>query len=136
MPIEKSKFILDTNVWISFLIKRNFVGLDKLLYDDSNKLIFSHELLDEFLEVVRRKKFQKIFSPQEIEIALEIIIDFTEWVELKTVVEICRDPKDNFLLGLAIDSRADFLVTGDKDLLVLENIGQTRIITVSDFMDL
>jgi uncharacterized protein len=45
-----------------------------------------------------------------------------------------RKKKDNFLLSLAIDSNATYLLTGDKDLLVVNKIGKTKIITVSQFL--
>jgi uncharacterized protein len=50
------------------------------------------------------------------------------------VVTICRDSKDNFLLSLAIDGRADYLLTGDSALLDLKKIGKTKIITISEFL--
>jgi predicted nucleic acid-binding protein len=49
-------------------------------------------------------------------------------------VDVCRDPKDNFLLALAVDSGADFLLTGDKDLLVLKIYNNTIITTIGDFL--
>jgi predicted nucleic acid-binding protein len=49
-------------------------------------------------------------------------------------VEKCRDVKDNFLLNLSIDGKADFLITGDTDLLVLGKIRQTQIVSWSDFI--
>jgi len=134
MPIEKSKFILDTNLWISFLIQRDFSKIEELLFNDHFVLIFSRELLDEFLDVVQRPKFHKYFSPANIEAALEIIIDYAVFVEVLTEVDICRDPKDNYLLSLAIDSKANYLVTGDQDLLTLQHIHSTKILTVSDFL--
>lgn len=134
MPIEKSSFILDTNLWISFLIKGNLEKVQELLFNDDYILIFSRELLDEFLDVVQRPKFQKYFSPSNIEVALEIIIDFSIFVDVSTEVNVCRDPKDNFLLSLAADSKAKYLVTGDNDLLVLENFNGTKIISVSEFL--
>lgn len=48
----------------------------------------------------------------------------------------CRDPKDDYLLALAQEAKADYLLTGDKDLLVLEYIGKTQIITVSFFEEI
>ena len=54
----------------------------------------------------------------------------------RTEISQCRDPKDNFLLSLAIDGKADFLLTGDKDLLVLKKIGNTEIKTISEFFDI
>ncbi|MFN8431438.1 MAG: putative toxin-antitoxin system toxin component, PIN family [Spirosomataceae bacterium] len=44
--------------------------------------------------------------------------------------------KDNFLLSLAVDSMADYLITGDKDLLELVNINKTKILTMSQFLAL
>jgi putative PIN family toxin of toxin-antitoxin system len=56
-----------------------------------------------------------------------------ELVDVHSVVEVCRDPKDNFLLALAKDGNADYLITGDDDLLVLKTFGNTKIITLTDF---
>jgi hypothetical protein len=54
-------------------------------------------------------------------------------IEIASTVEICRDEKDNFLLALAKDSKADFLITGDKDLLVLNVFENTKILTFTEF---
>ncbi len=134
MPIEKSKFILDTNLWISFLIKKDLERIEEALCNDSFTLIFSRELLDEFLDVVQRVKFRKYFSQDEINIALEIIMDFSQFVQATTEIKICRDPKDDYLLALAIDADAAYLVTGDFDLLDLGEIKNTKIITITDFL--
>ncbi len=50
-------------------------------------------------------------------------------------IKICRDEKDNFLLSLSVDSKAEYLITGDKDLLVLEKIENTEILTFSEFIE-
>jgi uncharacterized protein len=50
-------------------------------------------------------------------------------------VSLCRDEDDNFLLALAKDSKADFLITGDKDLLVLKQFENTSILTLTEFLD-
>jgi putative PIN family toxin of toxin-antitoxin system len=134
MPIDKNSFILDTNLWISFLIKKNFEKIEELLFNDNYVMIFSRELLDEFLDVVQRPKFHKYFSPSNIEVALEIIIDVSIFIDVSTKLDICRDPKDNFLLSLAIDSKAKYLVTGDQDILTLETINGTKIISISEFL--
>jgi uncharacterized protein len=49
-------------------------------------------------------------------------------------VAVCRDEKDNFLLSLAFDGNADFLITGDQDLLELKKYKRTRIMTITDFL--
>jgi uncharacterized protein len=50
-------------------------------------------------------------------------------------LKICRDAKDNFLLSLCHDSSADYLITGDKDLLAIKNIGATKIISMQKFLE-
>jgi predicted nucleic acid-binding protein len=51
------------------------------------------------------------------------------------VKSICRDVRDNFLLALAKDSKADYLITGDKVLLELKNFNKTKITTISSFFE-
>lgn len=127
------KLILDTNLWISFLISKNYTQLDNILFVKNAKLIFSQELLEEFLDVVKRPKFRRFFSTENTKELLETIQDHAEFVYVKSEVEICRDRKDNFLLSLAKDSKADYLITGAKDLLILKKIGKTKILTITDF---
>ncbi|MGZ5191833.1 MAG: putative toxin-antitoxin system toxin component, PIN family, partial [Flavisolibacter sp.] len=59
---------------------------------------------------------------------------FIDLVEIESIVTICRDPKDNFLLALAKDGKADYLLTGEKDLLELKKFGKTKIQTISTFI--
>ena len=49
-------------------------------------------------------------------------------------MKLARDANDDFLLSLAKDGKATFLITGDKDLLVLKKINQTKIVSISDFL--
>jgi hypothetical protein len=97
-------------------------------------LVFSQELLDEFLEVAKRPKFRRFFSTADIEEILETIDEYADFIKVQTQIEVCRDPKDNFLLSLSVDGNAGFLLTGDKDLLDLVKFGETSIITISDFL--
>jgi uncharacterized protein len=134
MQTKVSRIIIDTNLWISFLITKDFTKLDEIIFSRNCLLIFSQELLDEFLEVARRPKFRRLFSSSDIEEILETIEEYADFVKIKTKVEVCRDPKDNFLLSLSFDGNADFLLTGDKDLLELAKFSETAIITVSEFL--
>ncbi len=54
--MKREKVILDTNLWISFLISKRFALLEKLIIEGKIKLIFSKELIDEFISVSRRPK--------------------------------------------------------------------------------
>lgn len=60
---------------------------------------------------------------------------FIDLIEVESIVTICRDPKDNFLLALAKDGKADYLITGDNDLLVLNKFGKTKIITITNLIE-
>lgn len=132
MP-KSYKIIIDTNLWISFLLTKQFSFLDKLLAKRKVRLIFSDELLAEFLEVVKRPKLCKYFQNKDLEQLIEIINLYAEFYTVNSVVEICRDEKDNFLLALAKESKANFLITGDKDLLVLKKFENTEIVTIAEY---
>ncbi|SRR5690554_1076732 len=135
MKNRPERVIIDTNLWISFLISNNYTELDEILIQRECVLIFGDELLEEFLTVIKRPKFKDFFSHEDTINLIETIQDYAEFIEVTTQVNVCRDNKDNFLLSLAKDSNADFLLTGDRDLLVLKKIGSTRIITITDFLN-
>ena len=131
----KSKdVIFDTNLWISFLISRDLRFIDSFIEKGKIKLVFSEELLQEFLTVSRRPKFRNYFSATDIEDLLRVFDMYGKFVKVSTSINDCRDIKDNFLLNLAMDSKADYLVTGDLDLLELRKIGITEIITLKEFL--
>lgn len=130
---EKDRIIIDTNLWISFLLSKQFSFLDELLTKQSVQLVFSQELLSEFLDVVNRPKLKKYFSDESVAMVLELIDQYAEFVVVTSSVDVCRDSKDNFLLSLAKDGSVDFLITGDQDLLVIESFVNTEILTISEF---
>jgi putative PIN family toxin of toxin-antitoxin system len=130
------KIIIDTNLFISFLITRNYTRLNDILFSTEWLLIFGDELIGEMVEVARRPKFRRFFSITDIEDLLTTLYKHGRFVAVKTEVSVCRDPKDNFLLALAVDGQAEFLLTGDQDLLVLEKYDKTIIITIADFIQL
>lgn len=136
MTKNQTRLILDTNLWISFLITKNFSQLDHLLFVKKVRLIFSQELLDEFLDVVKRPKFRRLFTTEDIEELLETIETYADFLDVTSNIDLCRDKKDNFLLSLAKDSQSDYLITGDKDLLELKSLGKTQILTISDFFSI
>ena len=137
MPKSSSKLrlIIDSNLWISFLISDKQRKLDRLLLLDEVKILFSVELLNELTKISKYPKLKSYFKPNAIEEMLLNLETYIELIEIKSNVQICRDPKDNFLLNLAKDGKANFLLTGDKDLLVLQRIGKTSIISISEFLE-
>jgi putative PIN family toxin of toxin-antitoxin system len=135
MAIKEKSLILDTNLWISFLITKDLSKLDNKIFTGETTLIFSQELLHEFITVVRRPKFKKYFSQEDIIEILDILDQQAVFVEVTSEIKICRDEKDNFLLSLAIDGNADFLITGDQDLLELKEIEKTQIVTLNQYLE-
>ncbi len=134
MPILKHRVIIDTNLWISFLLTKNFAKIDRLFKDNKLTLLFSQELLDEFVEVAQRPKFEKYFSTNDLQDLLSQIRIKADFIYVTTFIDVCRDKKDNFLLALAIDGKATYLITGDTDLLVMKKIDKTEIITMSNYL--
>ncbi len=131
--MQKIRVVLDTNLWISFLISRKYQVLDKLFTSDQLTLLFSERLIEEFVEVALRPKLQKYFQYQDVENILFHFEAFGEKVEVLRKVDLCRDEKDNFLIELALDGKADYLITGDADLLILNEIEGVKVLTFSDF---
>lgn len=134
MPKAKDRVIIDTNLWIIFLLSKDYSKLDKLFKQQNIILIFSRSLLEEFIEVARRPKFKKYFSISDLNELLSEIHLRAEFIEVNSNVILCRDSKDDFLLSLAKDSRASHLVTGDRDFLEIKKFEETLILTISDYL--
>lgn len=134
MQKKPEKVIIDTNLWISFLLTKDFKKLDERLFAGKIRVLFSLELIEEFLTVVERPRLKKYFNLQEVERIIELFDTYGEIIEVKSKVNICRDRKDNFILALAKDANANYLITGDLDLLVLKQFEGTRIITITEFL--
>jgi putative PIN family toxin of toxin-antitoxin system len=135
IDMQKNTFrvILDTNILISFLISRKFKKYDKILFSSGIQLIFSEELISEFISVIQRPKLSQYFAGADVEHLMTLLVQHGKIVPVISNIRLCRDPGDNFLLSLAEDSKANYLVTGDKDLLSLHKINQTLIITLAEF---
>ncbi|MGV8138170.1 MAG: putative toxin-antitoxin system toxin component, PIN family [Mangrovibacterium sp.] len=134
MPgIRKIKAIIDTNLFVSFLIGKRLHGLKTLMTDSRNELIFAKQNIQELRLVSLRPKFNKYFKSDDLEDLINLLETIGKVFEILDAPDVCRDPKDDYLLELAKRSRADYLVTGDKDLLEIETYGSTRIVTASEF---
>jgi uncharacterized protein len=130
-PIDR--LVIDTNLWISYLLTKDLAKLNSIIANNEIELIISQELIDEIIEVTQRPKFKKYFDLDDVELLIKLLIDKALFINTKSQVNICRDPKDNFLLALAKDGKATHLLTGDKDLLVLEKFEKIKIIKISDY---
>lgn len=135
MPEKQTiKVIIDTNLWISFLIGKELANLKQLIVDRTIQVVLCEQIIEEINLVTQRPKLQKYFPATKVQELLELLRIIGLWIEVTSEVSICRDAKDNYLLALAKDSQADFLITGDGDLLTLVNFEGTEILTYKDFL--
>jgi putative PIN family toxin of toxin-antitoxin system len=133
MADKSFKIIVDSNIWISFLIGKSLQGLQIYINSNLIKIVTCEEQLQELREVFDKPKIRKYFSKEQILDFFELLDESSEKVNLQTKVKICRDSKDDYLVALAIDSQADYLLTGDYDLLDLVKIQNTNVVKYSEF---
>jgi len=136
MPrLKPIRIIIDTNVWISFLIGKELQNLKGLIVDDKIRIILTDQLISEIKLVTSREKLKKYFNQDRVTELISLLDILTDKVSLKKIEKVCRDPKDDFLLALSKESKTNYLITGDKDLLDLKVYGRTRIVTVKQFIE-
>ena len=128
------RIVIDTNVLISGVFFGGFprkilsavVG-QKITACATAEIINEYE--DIVQEMINRKQGhinRTILSP---------LIKAMEIIEPVTHVEICRDPDDNKFLECAKDSHALYIISGDKDLLIIEKFENVQIVTAKDFCE-
>ena len=137
MPSRKSGavlVVLDTNVIVSGAMWRGNPSIILNAWADSLfEAVASPEILEEYEDIlheVGKKVGREDFADRWILVIQERIRIVTPERE----VTLCRDPDDNKFLSCALAADALFLVSGDKDLGVLEKIGSTRIVTPGVFV--
>ena len=128
-----SKIIIDTNLWLSFLIGQKSARILRgVLIDSTISIVMTDILRAEIVGVASRPKFSKYFAPDAIERLQSFLSSRCENYQLGDIPKRCRDPKDDYLLELARMSGADILVTGDKDLTDMKQFGQCKILTLTE----
>lgn len=132
--MNPNRVVFDTNIIVSALMFPK--SLPRKVIDQVDSLgtiLVSYDTMLELNEVLTRKKFERYFSQEQRLNFVAKLFGKAEMVEILELVEICRDPKDDKFLELAVNGRANYLITGDQDLLVLNPFQETLIITVSQF---
>jgi putative PIN family toxin of toxin-antitoxin system len=81
-----------------------------------------------------RPKFDKYISSEKRIEAINAFEKIGQLIRVSVSIDLCRDPKDNKFLELAVDSGAGCIITGDKDLLVLNPFETIPILTAADFL--
>ena len=129
----KIRVVFDTNIWISFLIGKRLSIIEKYITDRQIIIVITDQLIEEIKEVTGRENLRKYFPYTKVLELIRFLETIAEKYEITPQHFINRDPKDNFLLDLITASKADYLVTGDKDLLTLNPFETTVILKPVDF---
>jgi len=133
---KKIKVVFDTNIWISLILGANTSLMHDLILDKRLEIYASEELAEEIFENLKNRKFSHILEPGIIANFKPFIYESVIFVVPKTKIKICRDPKDDFILELAFEAKADYLITGDRDLLELTGNAELNIIKPADLHQL
>ena len=129
------KVIIDTNLWISFLIGHQTQLVRRMLTDLRFDVYVCSRLIEEIRDVASRDKIRKYVSEADLDDLLAIINAYCQFatIEAEVAPTAIRDPKDLYLLALADTIGADYIVSGDADLTDLGQYNQARIMKLADF---
>ena len=132
---SKICYVFDTNVIVSSLLFENSKPAQAFNYAlNHGEVLLSSELLEELSDVLGRKKFDRFLTSEERDEFLETFVDRAILIDVIEKVQECRDPKDDKILELALNGQAQYIVSGDRDLLVLNPFRNVKIVTAEEFL--
>ena len=131
--------VVDTNIFISAALNPSGTvsqALTKAIQEFT--IVHSDETYQELADRLYKPKFDKYISKQRRAEFLSLIHSRSQFIKPISQIRICRDLDDNKFLDLLIDSSAEFLLTGDKDLLILKSEPEYEDLIVSprDFLEI
>ncbi|MGH9379593.1 MAG: putative toxin-antitoxin system toxin component, PIN family [Thermoanaerobaculia bacterium] len=131
----RERVVIDTGVLISrLLLPHSVPGRAVSRIVRHGQLLASAPTFDELADVLARPKLDPYLTVAERQEFLRLLSRLVDWVPIVYRIQACRDPKDDKFLELAINGRADVIVTGDDDLLVLHPYRDTPILTPSTYL--
>ncbi len=116
----RERIIADTNCLVSRLLLPSSVPGDAVRKAvDSGLLLVSEATMNELADVLARPKFDRYIGLEDRQQFLRMLLRVAEFVPIVYPVRECRDPKDDKFLEVALNGKANLIVTGDADLLAL-----------------
>lgn len=138
-----ARVLLDTNVLISYLLTKRtdspVIQVVEAGVRGVYTLLLPQDLADELQSRARAKRYlAEHVSPEQVQALVNLVAEVAEAIPriAGAIPQVARDRGDDYLLAYALVGRADYLVTGDQDLLVLEQVAETRIVSVAAFAEL
>lgn len=129
------RVVFDTNTLVSyFIVTESTPGRAVRKATGAAVLLASQATLDELAEILSRRKFDAYAPVGERASFIKLIATIVELIPISGLIRACRDPKDDKFLEVAVNGRADIIITGDKDLLALDPFHGVRIVTPAQYL--
>ncbi len=131
--LKNSRIVVDTNVIVSALISKPESSLSRLLeyLVRNSTLVICNQTYDELESVLLGPKLAKYIDVDRVIQFLTLYWIIAELIVVTNIEPYCRDPKDDVFLALALEAKADLIITGDSDLLVLHPFKGVQILSPS-----
>lgn len=132
---RRERIVLDTNVLISrLLVPGSIAGRAVRKAVGVGQLLVSVATIEELADVVGRAKFDPYVSIADRQEFIRLLGRIVEMVPIVRVVRACRDPRDDKFLEVAVNGRADLIITGDHDLLALDPFLSIAILSPAAYL--
>ncbi len=136
MADRGKRFVIDTNVVVSALLTKKSVARDALdKARGSGEILLSLKVIEELVDVLGRPVFDRYIDEEDRIRFLNLLVKESTLVEITEKIKECRDPKDDKFLELAVNGKADFIISGDGDLQVLNPFRKIKIVSPREFLD-
>lgn len=133
--MNRARVVFDTNTLVSaFLFENSTPGRAFTRALQQGDTLLSVETLEELVRVLKREKFRRYVTLEEVEAFLTALVKRAVLLEPEGEIRACRDPKDDKFLTLAVAGSATCIVTGDEDLLVLHPFRGVPIVSAAEFL--
>ncbi len=132
------KVILDANIFVSFFLTRGETIASVFAFWKRGKfeVFASTDIVVEVYRIFRYPKIQKRITSVDHKALIQLVENLVERVYPQERTHVLRDPDDEKYLEAASVCHADYLVTGDRDLLSLKKYGTTQIVSPKEFVDI
>ena len=132
--MKAKPIVLDSNVLISAALSPKGMAATVVNHTIRQyKIVFCDETFDELQTRLWRPKFDRYITLEQRKRLLHDLSAIAEWVEIKNDIRYSRDIDDDKFIATALAANAEIIVSGDSDLLVLENIESVKILKPADF---
>ena len=130
------KIVIDSNIFVSsFFWKGNPRKIFDRVIDGFDELFITNDILEEIREVLSRDKFDA--ETKEIDDYIKIIENYSQKIVHNNIIEnVSRDIDDNKILKCGLEGNVEYIITGDKDLLVLKEYKSIKIINPKEYLEI